>query len=84
MTEIVTKTYKKSTTEKVYTLNLNAKKITDIPAVSNRVDQVQRNEAYTSVKDHKQNFQTNSSFILINPAKANILDKTILGRIYLH
>ena len=64
--------------------NIEIRNVTDLMDLTDVMDQVQRNKAYTSVKDHKQNFQTNSSFILINPAKANILDKTILVRIYLH
>ena len=54
--ENITKTYKKSNRNKVNKLNLDAKKIADKSLISDRIDQLQKNEAYITVKDHKENF----------------------------
>ena len=82
LTEKITKSYKKSNMNKAYELNLEAKKIADKLLISDRVDRLQNNEAYITIKDHKEIFQTNPTFRLINPSKTNtgkismkILDK---------
>ena len=82
LTENITKTYKKSDMNKVNKLNLEAKKI-DKLSISDRVDRLQNNEAYITIKDHKKNFQTNPTFRLINPSKTNIgkISKKILDEI---
>ena len=54
--ENITKTYKKSNRNKVNKLNLDAKKIVDKSLISDRIDQLQKNESYITVKDHKENF----------------------------
>ena len=83
LTENITKTYKKSNMNKVNKLNLEAKKIADKLSISDRVGRLQINEAYITIKDHKENFQTNPTFRLINPSKANIgkISKKILDQI---
>ena len=65
---------------KVNKLNLEAKKIADKLSISDRVDRLQNNEAYITIKDHKKNFRTNPTFRLI---KTNIskISKKILDKI---
>ena len=83
LTENITKTYKKSNMNKVNKLNLEAKNIAGKLSISDRVDRLQSNEAYITIKDHKKNFQTNPTFRLINPSKTNIgkISKKILDEI---
>ena len=81
--ENITETYKKSDMNKVNKLNLEAKKIADKLSISDRVDRLQNDEAYITIKDHKKNFQTNPTFRLTNPSKTNIgkISKKILDKI---
>ena len=41
-------------------------------SISDRIDWLQKNEAYIRAKDHKENFQNNPTFRLINPTKTKI------------
>ena len=67
---------------KLNRVDLDAKKIADKLLISDRVDQLQKDEAYITVKDHKESFPHNPSFRLINPSKSDIgkVSKTILDR----
>ena len=78
----ITKTYKKLANSKVKTVNLDPKKIADKLLISDRVDQLQKHDAYITVKDHKESFPHNPSFRLINPSKPDSgkVSKTILDR----
>ena len=62
LTENITKTYKKSNMNKINKLKQEAKKITGKLSTFDRVDRLQNNEAYVTIKDHKKNFQTNPTF----------------------
>ena len=57
---------------KVNKLNLDAKKTADKLSVSDRIDWLQKNEAYITAKDQKENVQNSPTFRLINPPKTNI------------
>ena len=48
-----------------------------------RINWLQKNEADITAKDHKENFQNNPNFRLLNSAKINIckISKTILDKI---
>ena len=83
LTENTAKAYKKSNMNKVNKLNLEAKKKADKLSISDRVDRLQNNEAYITIKDHKENLQTNPTFRLINPSKTSIgkISKKILYEI---
>ena len=83
LTENITKTYKKPNMNKINKLNQEAKKITGKLSIFDRVDRLQNNEVYVTIKDHKKNFQTNPTFRLINPSKTNIgkISKKILDKI---
>ena len=78
----ITKTYKKSNKNQVNKSNLDAKKIADKLSTSDRIDQLQKNETYTTAKDQKETFQNSPTFRLINPTKRNIgkISKTILDK----
>ena len=82
MRDNITKTYKESTNLKVNWEDLDAKKIADKLLISDRVGQLQKRDAYITVKDHEESFPHNPSFRLINPSKSNvgIVSKTILDR----
>ena len=83
LSENITKTYKKSNRNKVNKLNLDAMKIADKLSISDRIDWLQKNEAYITAKDHNENFQSSPTFRLINPTNTNIgkINKTILDKI---
>ena len=81
--ENVTKTYKKSNFNKVLDINNKAKKITENLPVADRIDKLQGEEAYITIKDHKDDFPRRRSCRLINPCKSSIgkISKAILDRI---
>ena len=83
LSENITKTYKKSNRNKVNKLNLDAMKIADKLSISDRIDWLQKNEAYITAKDHNENFQSSPTFRLINPTNTNIgkISMTILDKI---
>ena len=83
LSENITKTYKKSNRNKVNKLNLDAMKIADKLSISDRIDWLQKNEAYITAEDHNENFQSSPTFRLINPTNTNIgkISKTILDKI---
>ena len=83
MRENVTKTYKKSNFNKVRNINNKARKITENPPVTDRIDKLQEKEAYITIKDYKDDFPNKISCRLINPCKSSIgkISKGILGRI---
>ena len=84
LSDNITKTYKKSTNSKVNRVDLDVKKVEDKLLKSDRVDQLQKHNAYIAVKDHKESFLLNVSFRLQSyPLKLDIskVSKTILERI---
>ena len=83
LTENVKKTYKKSSRKKVYTINRNAKKLAEDLLISGRVEKMYENEAYITIKDHKEDFPNKISCRLINPSKSDIgkISKQILDKI---
>ena len=46
--------------------------VVDKLLLSDRVDQLQKHDAYITVKDQKESFPHNASFRLINPSKSDI------------
>ena len=63
---------------KLTKLNLDAKKIAYKLLISDRVDWLQKNEAYITVKNHNEYFQNSPTFRLINPTK---IAKINIGKI---
>ena len=64
-------------------INLEAKHITEKLKISDRVEPIAHQEAYVTIKDHKEGFPNNVKCRLINPAKSNIgkISKLILEEI---
>ena len=72
MLENVTKTYKKCNTNKSNSINFKAKQITCKSKIDDRVQKLDENEAYVTIKDHKEGFPDKISCRLINPSKIDI------------
>ena len=71
MHENVTKTYKKCNTNKSNSINL-AKQISSKLKIDDRVQKLHENEAYVTIKYHKEEFPDKISCRLINPSKTDI------------
>ena len=83
MHENVTKTYKKCNNNKSNYINFKAKQIASQLKIDDRVQKLDKNEAYVTIKDHKEGFPNKISSRLINPSKTDIgkISKQILDRI---
>lgn len=81
--ENVTKTYKKSNNRKVSTIDHEAKRITSKFGIEDRVQKIQKREAFITIKDHKEGFPNKLSFRLLNPSKSEIgkISKQLLDNI---
>ena len=49
-------------------VDLDAKNIADKLLISDRVDQLQKYDAYITIKDHKESFPNNPLFRLFSPS----------------
>ena len=56
MHENITKTYKKINESRIEAINKSAKKILNRIDLENRIEKLQENESYTTIKDHKDDF----------------------------
>ena len=83
--EIITKTYRKTDRRKVKSINHEAKKIVEKLSIDDRVDKMQENEAFITIKDHKEGSPHYVSCRLLNPSKMNIgkISKILLDKINL-
>ena len=83
MQENVTKTYKKCNTNKSNSINFKAKQIARKLKIDGRVQKLDENEAYVTIKHHKEGFPDEISCRLINPSEADIgkISKQILDRV---
>ena len=83
MHENVTKTYKKCNTNKSNSINFKAKQIARKLKIDGRVQKLDENEAYVTIKHHKEGFPDEISCRLINPSEADIgkISKQILDRV---
>ena len=81
--ENITKTHHKTDKDKVRAINVDAKKIIKDLELKNRIEKMQENQCYITVKDHKEDFPYKRSCRLINPSKSDIgkLSKIILDKI---
>ena len=68
---------------KAVELNKAAYTIAHKLGLDDRMERLQNSEAYITAKDHKENFNSNPSFRLINPSKTDIgkVSKVILDKI---
>ena len=64
-------------------MNKEAKSIVTSLGIAERVEKYAEQQAFLTLKDHKQNFQSNPMCRLINPAKSaiGIISKTHLDRV---
>ena len=81
--ENVTKTHKKSTEQKLKTINKDAKRIVEKLEIDDRIKKMKETQTYITVKNHKEDFPHKISCRLINPSKSDIgkISKIILDRI---
>ena len=81
--ENVTKTYKKTTEEKLKAINKGAKTIAQKLELDDRVEKMQESQCYITVKDHKEDFPHKISCRLLNPSKSDIgkISKMIIDKI---
>ena len=81
--ENITKTYKKSHQNKLNNINKDTKKLVTKLEIADRIEKMQENNAYITIKDHKETFPNKIPCRLINPAKSDIgkISKSILDRI---
>ena len=79
----ITKDYQKSKLTTVKHVNLEAKEITTKLRIADRVEAIPEQQAFITLKDHKQNFQNQPQCRLINPTKTKIgtISKTKLQKI---
>ena len=79
----VTKTYKLTDNDVIEEINFELSQITDNLSVSDRIETLASKEAFVTLKDHKENFETNPKYRLINPAKSELgkISKIILDDI---
>ena len=86
LTENVTKTYKKSSIQKLNNINGIAKQIAQKLTLEDRIEVMQEDEAYITIKDHKDEFPNKITCHLINPSKSSIgrISKPILDKFNSH
>ena len=77
------KTYKHGSEENISEINNELNHIANKLSIGNRIECMKKREAFISLKDHKENFQTNPKCRLINPAKSDSgkISKSILDRL---
>ena len=79
----ITKTYRKSPTDVPNKINKEAQQLAKHYKLADRIDQLNEQQCFVTIKDHKEDFRTNPKFRLINPTKSEMgkLSKGILDRI---
>ena len=79
----VSKTYKKCNINKCNSKNFKAEQIVSKLKIDDYVQDLGENEAYVTIKDHKEGFPDKISCRLINPYKTDIgkISKQILDRV---
>ena len=70
--ENVTKSYKVSKNDVLEDINSDLSQIANDLSISDRNETMAPKNALVTVKDHKDNFETNPKFRLINPAKSEL------------
>ena len=72
LTNNITTTYKKMTEASANAINGEAKAIIKPLKIEERLKQYSINEAFATLKDHKDDFMSNPKCRLINPAKSDV------------
>ena len=68
----ITKDYRQVNASEVNAVNDEARVIADRLDIADRVEVMSQSLAFVTIKDHKENFETNTKCRLINPAKSQI------------
>ena len=81
--ENVTKKYKKADMSLPKRINREARKIAKTFNVADRLDTMAKQEYFITLKDHKEDYRTNSKYRLLNPTKSQLgkIRKQILQKI---
>lgn len=81
--ENITKHYKRAPAKAYDLINTEARKLADQLKIADRMDILAKQNAFVTLKDHKENFTNNLPCRLINPAKNEIglVSKRILDRV---
>ena len=79
----VTKTYRKADIKQISDINNEARSITKVLNIDDRVESMAMKEAFITLKDHKDNFANRPTCRLINPSKTEVgrISKQILEEI---
>ena len=68
----ITASYKKASSDAIYAINREAKKVTKDLDIADRIHKIPLKEAFVTLKDHKVNFNAAPKCRLINPTKSNV------------
>ena len=79
----ITTTYKKASTDAANIIDSQAKSMAQELNIDNRTEQIAKQQAFITLKDHKGNFANHPTCRLINPAKSELgkVSKQILHNI---
>ena len=79
----ITKTYKKTDSSMKYKIDKEAANIAKSFHIQDRVERYAERKAFITLKDHKDNFRSNTKCRLLNPSKSEIgsISKSFLERI---
>ena len=79
----ITTTYKKARTDAANIIDSQTKSITQELNINNRTEQITKQPAFITLKDHKGNFANHPTCCLINPTKSELgkISKQILDNI---
>ena len=83
MHKSITSTYKKADEKVIDDINLEVKELATSLNIEDRMECLAKQQAFITLKDHKENFKNNPTCRLINPAKSEmgLVSKQILERI---
>ena len=81
--ENITKTFKKINESRIKAINKSPKKISNRLDLDDRIEKLQENESYITIKDRKDDFPHKILRRLINPSKRDIgkFSKVIIDKI---
>lgn len=83
LTENITSNYKLAPENSADVINANIKPIASSLGIADRLETMNKRNAFITLKDHKENFQNRPKCRLINPTKSNlgIVSKNILENV---
>ena len=83
LTENITKSYKHGNNDMVDDINEELKLITKDLSIDDRVDIMAKKNAFITLKDHKENFESNPKCRLLNPTKSELgkISKAIVDNV---